>query len=68
MNKARLEYEIKSRGYSIGEFCKLINMSRSAFYRKCMGITQFTQAEIQKIVDVLELKTPMGIFFADKVS
>ena len=37
-------------------------------YRKCNGISEFTQGEIQKIVDFLNLETPMGIFFDVKVS
>ena len=68
MDKLRLIYEIKSRGKTIEEFCNEIQMSRSAFYRKCNGKSEFTQSEIQKIVDRLNLESPMGIFFANKVS
>ncbi len=68
MNKALLEYEIKRRGFSIGEFCRKISMSRSAFYRKSNGISEFTQGEIQTIIEVLELDSPVNIFFAPKVS
>ena len=68
MNTARLEYEMKLRGVTRSDLCKDLGMSRSAFYRKCNGISEFTQSEIQKIVDVLELDTPVGIFFNDKVS
>ena len=68
VDKDRLEYEIKSRGITIEKMCSDIHMSRSAFYRKCNGITQFTQGEIQSIVDYLELDSPMGIFFTEKVS
>ena len=63
MNKALLEYEIKSHGLTIGEMCKQLGISRSAFYRKCVGTSEFTQGEIQKIVDILKLETPVGIFF-----
>ena len=45
-----------------------LGISRSAFYRKCRGITEFTQSEIQRIVDYLQLESPMGIFFDEKVS
>ena len=62
MDKARLEYEMKKRGISIAEMCQQIGISRSAFYRKCVGISEFTQGEIQKIVDVLGLETPVGFF------
>ena len=68
MNKALLEYEIKRKGMSIGGFCEKIKMSRSAFYRKCNGIAEFTQGEIQTIIDVLGIKSPVDIFFTPKVS
>lgn len=68
MDKARLLYEMQKKGISIQEMCEKLGMSRSAFYRKCNEISEFTQSEIQKIVDILDLDSPMGIFFAEKVS
>lgn len=68
LDKYKLEYEMKSRGISVGELCSAVNISRSAFYRKCNGLSEFTQGEIQNIVDYLGLQSPMGIFFVDKVS
>lgn len=59
---------MKSRGITIEKMCSDIHMSRSAFYRKCNGITQFTQREIQSIVDYIGIDSPMGIFFTEKVS
>lgn len=63
MDKALLEYEMKKNKVSIGEMCDKLGISRSAFYRKCNGKSEFTQSEIQTIVDVLRLESPMGIFF-----
>lgn len=68
MNKARLEYEMNLRGVTRSNLCSVLGISRSAFYRKCNGLSEFTQGEIQKIVDYLQLETPMGIFFDSKVS
>jgi len=68
LDKYKLEYEMKKRKVSQERLCKAINISRSAFYRKCNGISEFTQSEIQAIVDYLELDSPMGIFFKEKVS
>ena len=68
MDRFKLEYEMKSRGVTVEKLCNDLNMSRSAFYRKCRGFTEFTQSEIQNIVSYLGLKTPMGIFFAEEVS
>ncbi|MGM9643046.1 MAG: helix-turn-helix domain-containing protein [Eubacteriales bacterium] len=68
MDKALLEYEMKKRGVTIGKMCEVLDISRSAFHRKCNGTSEFTQSEIQTIVDYLQLESPMGIFFAHKVS
>lgn len=68
MDKFKLEYEMKSRGITIEKMCEFLQISRSAFYRKCNGKSEFTQGEIQKIVDYLGLDSPMGIFFTDRVS
>lgn len=68
MDKLRLEYEMKSRGVTVNALCKNVGISKSAFYRKVSGKSEFTQSEIQKIVDLLGLPSPMGIFFAENVS
>ena len=68
MDKARLKYEMDRRGVSAKEICAALGISRSAWARKCSGKSEFTLSEIQAIVDYLKLKTPMGIFFAEKVS
>lgn len=68
MNGARLEYEMKIRKVSVLDICKAIGMSRSAFYRKKTGKSQFTQGEITAIVKYLHLETSMGIFFDEEVS
>lgn len=68
MDKNRLMYEMANKNYSIGKMCEVLGMSRSAFYRKCNGISEFTQSEIQKIVNVLGLSSPMGIFFTENLS
>lgn len=64
MNKALLEYKMKENEKSISDMCTMLGISRSAFYRKCNGKSEFTQSEIQKMVDFLNLDSPMGIFFA----
>ena len=68
MDKALLEYEMKKRGVTIADMCAKLGCSRSAFYRKCNGMSEFTQSEIQTIVDYLGLESPVGIFFTTKVS
>ena len=64
MNKTLLEEKMREKGKSIADMCRMLGISRSAFYRKRNGISEFTQNEIRKIVDFLELDSPMDIFFA----
>jgi len=68
MDRDKLMAEMGKSNISIQTMCAQLGMSRSAFYRKCNGISEFTQSEIQKIVDILDLESPVGIFFAAKVS
>ena len=68
MDKFLLEYEMKKNGFSTARLCEEIGISRSAFYKKCNGKSDFTQSEIQAIVDLLHLESPMAIFFAKEVS
>lgn len=68
MDKARLMYEMLKKNISIGDMCERLNMSRSAFHRKCNGTSEFTRSEIQRIMDILDLESPMGIFFPEKGS
>ena len=64
MNKALLEYTMKVNGKSVSDMCEMLGISRSAFYRKCNGKSEFTHSEIQKITGYLNLESPMEIFFA----
>lgn len=68
MDKLKLEYEIKKKGFTINEVCKMIGISRSAFYRKCNGTSEFTHGEIHKIMQILDLESPVEIFFNETVS
>ena len=63
MDMDLLFYEMRKKHVTIKMMCEKLNMSRSAFYRKCRGITEFTLSEIQTIVDYLELDLPNPIFF-----
>lgn len=65
MDKLKLEYEIKRQGMTVQALCSRVGISRCAFYRKCNGKSEFTRSEIERIVAVLGLATPMGIFFAE---
>ena len=63
MDKALLEYEMNKKNITVTMMCENLGISRSAFYRKCNGITEFTLSEIQNIIDYLCLESPQEIFF-----
>lgn len=65
MNYEKLREEMAKKGITVNMMCAELQMSRSAFYRKSRGKTEFTQSEIQHIVNFLELGSPMSIFFAE---
>ena len=66
MDRFRLEYEMKRRGVTVKMMCDHLQMSRTAFYRKTHGISEFTLSEIKEIVNYLELDSPMGVFFSNE--
>jgi len=68
MNRQRLLEKMTAEKVSVGQMCKLLNMSRSAFYRKTRGISEFTLGECERIVEILKIESPVEIFFDKKVS
>lgn len=67
-NSALLEYEMKIRDISHDDMCSALKISRSAFYRKRNGISEFTQSEMQTIGDLLGKDAVIRIFFSEQVS
>lgn len=68
MNKQLLLAKMEAKGISITDMYNSLNMSRSAFYRKCNGLSEFTLDEMKKIMAILGESDPREIFFAEKVS
>lgn len=68
MNKQALFNKMAEKRISIKEMYTALNMSRSAFYRKCNGISEFTLKEIKLIMSLLGVDDPNEIFFSRKVS
>ena len=73
MNGLLLKSKITSEGMSIKDVIyKLkmqgIHISRTAFYRKMYGDSEFDRKEIMAIVLDLQDSDIMNIFFAEKVS
>ena len=71
MNQQKLSEKMKEKNISVYQMYTILGISKSAFYRKCKGITEFKLNEIKKICDVLGLQSSDErdtIFFTEKVS
>ena len=68
MNKQALFEKMAEQNVSIKKMYTALNMSRSAFYRKCNGLSEFTLKEIKLIMSLLGIEDPNEIFFSKKVS
>ena len=69
MDKNKLLYFIKDRGFNINDFCRAIDMSYASFYAKSRN-NKFFLKEIWTIASVLKLglEEINSIFFAEYVS
>lgn len=70
MNAKELKAEMIRKDKSVDQLCAASGFSRSAWFRKLGGESEFTQGEIQAIRRELELddRQTMLIFFSQEVS
>lgn len=67
INVNLLKSEIVRNGLKQEEFCEKIGMAHSTFIRK-MKKAVVTTDEAQTMINVLGIKNPSEIFFADKLT
>lgn len=63
INKRREEQHI-----TIEELCSMARMSKTVYYRKKRGKSEFTRQQMIDIANALNFKSPGSIFFAEEVS
>ena len=70
MNERELRAELVRQGFTVPTFSSAIGISKKAGYEKVKGLTNFTQAELAKAKQVLNLDNErfMTIFFGNDVS
>lgn len=70
MNRNELQRQIRLEGKTVDQLCSALGISRSAWFRKIGGRSEFTQSEICTLRRELELDDELTgfIFFNDKVS
>lgn len=62
-----LKGRIVAKGLTQGEVAKMLGISNKTFSTK-LNTGIFTTVEIEKLIDILDLKNPWEIFFAEKVT
>ena len=70
MNVRELKAQMIRRGKSVDQLCASCGISKTSWFRKTTGATQFTQGEISILRRELDLDPDqtMLIFFDSKVS
>lgn len=70
MNREELQKQIRLESKTVDQLCAVLGISRSAWFRKVGGRSEFTQSEIICLRRELELDDGLtaAIFFNDKVS
>lgn len=63
INVNLLKAKIVEKGYTQAEFCKEICMAESTFIRK-MKNGAVTLKEAEKMIELLDIKNPVEVFFA----
>lgn len=67
LNVRELKAEMVRHGYNQETLAKAIGMNPRTFYNRIKS-GDFGVNEIEKIMDVLHLESPMDIFFANSVT
>lgn len=67
MNPELLRYHIAVGGHELSDIQEGLELSRSAFFRKLTGVTEFKRNEIKFIIEKLNLseENVTKIFFLD---
>lgn len=58
-----LRERMREMGYTDTRLCRELGISRSTFYRRMNGISEFTLHEIRLAMELLDIPDPRGIFF-----
>lgn len=65
---ACIEKKREEKNLTIDALCRICNMSKTVYYRKKRGKSEFTRQQMLDITNALGFKSPEPIFFAREVS
>jgi len=67
-NETELRVQMTRRGVTNQEVAKALGIDESTLYRKIKADGRFTRAEINALIDFLQIEDPRAIFFADELA
>ena len=67
-DEKRFKAQLALCGMSQKQLAEAININESTFYRKIQRGGDFTRAEINRIINILNIEHPEDIFFTEKLA
>lgn len=67
-DKKRFKAAVVLAGLTLRQVAIELNIDEATLYRKMNGESDFYRREIQQLCDILEIKNPADIFFAQELA
>ncbi len=67
-DRKRFKAQLILAGVSMKELAEALGIDESTLYRKVSADGSFTREEINKMIDVLKIESPMDIFFTQELA
>lgn len=67
-DKNRFKAQLVLVGVTMRELAEKLEIDESTLYRKVNSDGSFTREEINKMIPILKIDSPMEIFFAEKLA
>ena len=67
-DEKRFKAQVVLQGMTIKQVAEELNIDSATLYRKMSGKSDFFRWEIQKLCEILDIKDPASIFFAEELT
>lgn len=67
-DRRKLQAQMVLKGYNVSQVAEMLGINSATMYRKLSNDGDFSRAEINQLIDILDIKDIAGIFFAPSVA
>ena len=67
-DRRKLQAQMVLKGYNVSQVAEMLGINSATMYRKLSNDGDFSRAEINQLIDILDIKDISGIFFAPSVA